>query len=74
VQVVNTAVKSLDLAQLAEKLKKVGAVSFNEFMLSFTTGDHEIIVFPDGRAIIKNTLDQALAKELYARYISPLNP
>ena len=29
----------------------------------------EIIVFPDGRAIISNTVDESLAIELYARYV-----
>jgi len=73
VQVVNTAMKSIDLVKLAEKLRKLGKVNYNEFMLSFATGGYEIIVFPDGRAIIKNTLDQTLAKELYSRYIAPLS-
>jgi len=38
-------------------------------MLSFHADDHEIVVFPDGRAIIKNTIDESQAKELYNKYV-----
>ena len=38
-------------------------------MLRFSVDDKEIIVFPDGRAIIKNTIDESLAKELYVKYV-----
>ncbi len=69
VQVVNTRVREIALDELAARLKKVGNVSHNEFMLSFTTDEHEIIVFPDGRAIVKNTIDESLAEELYIKYI-----
>ncbi len=50
-------------------LSQIGNVTCNEFMLHFTTNDHDIVVFPDGRAIIKNTIDESLAKELYSKYI-----
>ena len=60
------------LAELAGQLRKVSDVNYNEFMLRFTANDHDIIVFPDGRAIIKNTIDESLAKELYSKYIGDL--
>jgi len=69
VQVVNTEVVELALDKLATRLEKKGDVSYNEFMLRFNIDDHEIIAFPDGRAIIKNTIDESLAKELYIKYI-----
>jgi len=28
-----------------------------------------MVIFPDGRAIIKNTTDESLARGLYAKYI-----
>ena len=68
VQVVNTRVREIALDELAARLKKVGDVSYNEYMLRFTAGDHEMIVFPDGRAIIKNTVDESLARKLYKEY------
>lgn len=47
----------------------------NEYMLRFDVMDYEITVFPEGRAIIKNTLDEAVALELYQKYIlHPLQP
>jgi molybdopterin/thiamine biosynthesis adenylyltransferase len=73
VQVLDSAVTSVALAKLAARLKKRGDVSYNEFVLRFRTGDYEISVFPDGRAIVKNTLDESLAKELYARYVADLS-
>ena len=69
VQVVNTNVREIALDELVARLQKVGHVSQNEFMLSFIADDHEMIVFGDGRAIIKNTIDESLAKELYIKYI-----
>ncbi len=72
VQVVNTRVREIILDELGARLKNVCNVSYNAYMLRFTTGDHEIIVFPDGRAIIKNTIDESLAKELYIKYIGDL--
>jgi len=72
VQVVNTDVKELDLSELAIRLKNASDISQNEYMLRFLADDCEITVFPDGRAIIKNTIDESLAKELYLKYIGGL--
>ncbi|MBI2979636.1 MAG: ThiF family adenylyltransferase [Chloroflexi bacterium] len=72
VQVVNTRVSEIALDGLARRLSKIGNVSCNEFMLRFTAGDDEIVVFPDGRAIIKNTIDESQARALYSKYVSDL--
>ncbi len=72
VQVVSTEAPEIDLGELAERLKNVGQVIQNEFMLRFNVADKEIIVFPDSRAIIKNTIDESLAKELYFKHVSDL--
>ncbi|MFC1982093.1 ThiF family adenylyltransferase, partial [Chloroflexota bacterium] len=69
IQVVNTKVTGIDLDELAARLKGKGNVSRNKFMLHFNVDDREITVFTDGRAIIKNTIDESLAKELYFKYI-----
>jgi molybdopterin/thiamine biosynthesis adenylyltransferase len=61
--------RPLDLANLAVQLAGLGSVRSNEFALRFTNGDHEITVFPDGRAIIRGTTDIGIARSLYARYI-----
>jgi adenylyltransferase/sulfurtransferase len=54
---------------LAERLKNVGSVGYNRYLLRFQTEGHEFTIFPDGRAIIKGTTDPAEARSLYARYI-----
>jgi adenylyltransferase/sulfurtransferase len=65
--------RPLDLAQLAAQLEGLGTVRSNEFALRFSVrinnGDHEVTVFPDGRAIIKGTTDIGVARGIYARYI-----
>ena len=69
VQVLNPEAKSLSLEELALRLKPLGEVNYNEFMLRFTIDNHEMVVFPDGRAILRNTTDESLARGLYAKYI-----
>lgn len=54
---------------LARKLEAAGEVSFNDFMLRFKVDDYELTIFPDARAIVKGTDDEAVARGLYARYI-----
>ena len=72
VQIVNTGLTEIALDKLAARLRNVGDVNRNEFMLRFSVDDKEIIVFPDGRAIINNTVDESVAKELYVKYIADL--
>jgi len=31
--------------------------------------NHEMVVFPDGRAILRDSTDESLARGLYAKYI-----
>ncbi len=59
----------MNFAALAERLRDVGQVNYNDFLLRFRVESYEFTVFPDARAIIKGTDDQAIARSLYARYI-----
>jgi len=61
--------RSIDLAALRLRLEPLGDVRANEFALRFSTGSHEMTIFPDGRAIIKGTQDVGVARSLYARYV-----
>jgi molybdopterin/thiamine biosynthesis adenylyltransferase len=61
--------RPIDLAQMSERLKSHGSVRHNDFVLKFWHEPYEMTLFPDGRAIIKGTTDQALARSLYARYV-----
>jgi len=69
VQVMNPHVEQVSLEQLAVRLKPVGEVSYNQFMLNFIVDGYEMVVFPDGQVIVKNTTDESLARGLYAKYI-----
>ncbi len=59
----------LDFAALAERLRAVGTVNYNEFLLRCDVDGYEMTVFPDARAIIKGTADEQVARTVYARYI-----
>ncbi|HWG37129.1 MAG TPA: ThiF family adenylyltransferase [Terriglobales bacterium] len=68
--------RALELAALAERLRPHGEVRANDFALRFlpSPAAHasdalEMMIFPDGRALIKGTTDAGLARSLYARYI-----
>ena len=61
--------RPVNLAEMGERLKPLGQVRQNGFVLKFLLNAYEMTVFPDGRAIIKGTTDRALARSLYARYI-----
>ena len=69
VQVLNPKVGKFSFQKLAAQLGAVGEVSYNEFMLNFTVDSQEMVIFPDGRTIVKNTTDESLARGLYAKYI-----
>ena len=61
--------RPLDLADLKEKLSRLGEVRANEFALRFFVAPFEMTIFPDGRAIVKGTTDTGLARSLYAKYV-----
>jgi adenylyltransferase/sulfurtransferase len=61
--------RTVDLAEMSERLKPHGPVRHNDFVLKFWHEPYEMTLFPDGRAIIKGTTDTTLARSLYARYV-----
>lgn len=61
--------ESFNIEALEVRLKPLGQVSFDGFMLKFRSSEVRLTVFPDGRAIIHNTSDVAEARSLYARYV-----
>ncbi len=60
---------TLDLTALAGRLREVGKVAENEYLLRFEADRYEITIFPDARAIIKGTDDAAVARSVYAKYV-----
>lgn len=59
----------IDLQNLAEKLKPLGEIKQNEYLVRFTVNKFEVTVFQDARAIIKGTDDLTTARTVYAKYI-----
>ena len=60
---------AVSLPALAERLRPVGQVSVNEYLVKFTIDQYELTIFPDARAIVKGTDDAAVARSLYAKYV-----
>jgi adenylyltransferase/sulfurtransferase len=63
--------RTFSLAQIAKQLDGVATITAsNDFLLRFTVlPNYEITLFADGRAIIKGTDDESVARGLYAKYI-----
>jgi adenylyltransferase/sulfurtransferase len=59
----------VDLPALAERLAAIGDVARNPYLLRFRAPEAELVVFEDGRAIVKGVSDVAQARALYARYV-----
>lgn len=66
---IHDRLRPLNLARLAAALQGLGEVRRNDFALRFTNAEHDITVFPDGRAIVKGTTDIGIARSIYSRYI-----
>jgi len=69
VQIAPPAPVRLNLSEFANKLRRVFDVKENEYLVRFVSGENEITVFSDARAIIKGTDDTAVARALYAKYV-----
>ena len=69
VQIAPPTPTMLDLKSFATKLAAAVEVKQNEYLVRFQTGEHELTVFRDGRAIIRGTDDISVARSLYSRYV-----
>jgi len=69
VQIAPPRATRIDLANLAERLKNLGEVKQNEYLVRFTAGETELTVFADARAIIRGTDDITVARSLYAKFV-----
>ncbi len=56
-----------DFVALAGRLRPLGTVLANDYLLRFRTEDLELTLFSDGRAIVKGTNDPARARSLVSR-------
>jgi adenylyltransferase/sulfurtransferase len=59
----------VDLRALATRFAAVGEVAENEYLVRLRAPEAELVVFPDGRAIVKGVEDTAAARSVYAKYV-----
>lgn len=69
VQVRPSKTRTLELEEVATRLRKLGNVRVNPFLLRVKLDGRELVLFKDGRAIVHGTVDPAEARSLYARYV-----
>ncbi|MBI5680208.1 MAG: ThiF family adenylyltransferase [Methanobacterium sp.] len=69
IQITPANAKEINLHELASNLEHLGSTKCADFILLFKIDKYEISVFRDGRAIIKGTNDEKVARSIYARYI-----
>jgi molybdopterin-synthase adenylyltransferase len=59
----------VELQALQQILSRSLNVEFNGHLLRFWADGLEVLLFPDGRAIVRGTTDPIAAKRVYARYV-----
>ena len=69
VQIAPPKPTQLDLKILAERLKNLGEIKQNEYLLRLKVENYELTVFQDARAIIRGTDDISTARSIYAKFI-----
>ncbi len=57
------------LEEIEDRWKGIGKTYRNLFLAKLMIGENEIVLFSDGRAIIKGTQDPARARDLYSKYV-----
>jgi len=69
IQVLPSVAQTLNLAQIAERLRALGPVRNNDSLLRFELGEQQLTLFADGRALIHGVDDATIARSFYARYV-----
>ena len=69
VQVRPSKTRTVELEKVAGRLRKLGSVRVNPFLLRAKLDGCELVLFKDGRAIVHGTVDPAEARSLYARFV-----
>lgn len=59
----------IDLNEMAQKLRLKTEVSQNDYLLKAKLEGCEVVLFADGRAVVKGTDDLTVARAVYSRYI-----
>lgn len=61
--------REVDLDAIQTLWEKLGYTHRNPFLLKLQLDANEIVLFSDGRAMIKGTTDASRARDLYAKYV-----
>jgi molybdopterin/thiamine biosynthesis adenylyltransferase len=69
VQLSSASAGGVSLVELASKLREVGRVTTNAYLLRCEVDKYRLTIFADGRTIIGGTADPAEARVVHARYI-----
>jgi adenylyltransferase/sulfurtransferase len=69
VQIAPASPEPVDLTALAERLRAVGEVTANPFLLRLAVQDYRLTVFADGRTLVGGTDDPAVARTVLAKYL-----
>jgi CspA family cold shock protein len=69
VQVRTQAWGEIDLVRAAERLGPFGEVRRSDYLVRLRAPPHEMTLFDDGRAIVKGTNDEALARSLVVKWL-----
>jgi molybdopterin-synthase adenylyltransferase len=69
VQIWNPAAMGMPLAEIKRRLGALGPVEAGEHMVRFPVGEQELVIFYDGRTIVRGTRDETVARSLYAKYV-----
>ena len=59
----------IDLPALKTRLESLGTVTDNDFLLTLHIEDLEVVLFPDGRAVVQGTIDETRARTVLARVL-----
>jgi adenylyltransferase/sulfurtransferase len=69
VQISHADNEPIDLALLAEKVRTLGSVTVNPYLVRLAVDSFLITVFRDGRCIVGGTEDEAVARTVLAKYV-----
>lgn len=69
VQIAPASPEPIELTALAERLREIGQVTANPFLLRLSVEDYLLTVFADGRTIVGGTDDPAVARTVHAKYL-----
>jgi CspA family cold shock protein len=58
-----------NLARMADRLRAFGEVRRTDFLVRLRAPPHELTLFDDGRAIVKGTGDEAVARSLVTAWL-----